>query len=156
MVLKFTERGSLLHGTLASFSLLLPNESLLWCQEGHGGALLEDFGGNRKDGQGLKCLGKDSALYHPSKEEQLKLQNPQTHSRHTCTHIQAHLLPENPVPAAPAPSEAAQEWGPHTAVRRGPSGRRHSRGVQGHHSTWRLCRPAKHSPCKAHGQMDQA
>lgn len=79
-------------------------------------------------GQGLKCLGRDSALCHPSKEEQLKLQGPQTHSRHTCTHTQARLLPENPLPAAPAPSEAAQEWGPHSAVRRGPSGRRHSRG----------------------------
>lgn len=78
-----------------------------------------------------------------------------THA-HMCTHIRTHLLPEYPVPAAPAPSGAAQEWGPHTAVRRGPSGRRHRKGVQGHHSTWRLCRPAKCSPCKAHGQMDQA
>lgn len=75
---------------------------------------------------------------------------------HTCAHLHTHLLPECPVPAAPAPSGAAQEWGPHTAVRRGPSGRRHRKGVQGHHSTWHLCRPAERSPCKAYGQMDQA
>lgn len=155
MILKPTETESLLHGTLASFALLLPNEPLLWCQEAHSSALLEDFRGTRKDRQGLKCLRKDMALYNPQRRSSSNSRTPRHTHAHMCAHTHTHLLPECPVPAAPAPSGAAQEQGPHCS-QEGPLGRRHRKGVQGHHSTWHLCRPVERSPCKDYGQMDQA
>ena len=114
--------------------------------------------GDQEGPPGPEVPEEGHGLVQPPKEEQLKPQNPQTHSRtrvHTHTHTHTHLLPECPVPAAPAPSGAAQEWGPHCS-QEGPLGRRHRKGAQGHDSTWRLCRPAERSPCKAYGQMDQA
>ena len=130
MILKPTETESLLHGTPASFALLLPNEPLLWCQEAHSSALLEDFRGTRKDRQGLKCLRKDMALYNPQRRSSSNLRTPRHTHAHVCTHTHTHthtfflsvlyLQPQHP--------QEQHRSGDHTAVRRGPSAEDTERG----------------------------
>ena len=90
MILEPTETESLLHGTLAAFALLLPNEPPLWCQEAHSGALLEDFRGTRKDRQGLKCLRKDMALYNPLRRSSSNSRTPRHTHAHMCARTHTH------------------------------------------------------------------